>query len=83
MRRKFTVLGVLLLGMTLLLTTGLFEPLEAKPEPCWIETSSCQTTCTGPQGVECCCLYHCPSGDTWVCQQGTYCANTDRSCIWQ
>lgn len=43
----------------------------------------CQTTCTGPMGVECCCYYSCPSGGTWVCKQGVYCSNTDRSCIFQ
>ena len=48
--------------------------------PCQI--SSCQTTCTGPRGVECCCYYTCPSGGQWVCKQGVYCPNTDRSCIW-
>ena len=42
---------------------------------------NCQTTCTGPMGVECCCYYSCPSGDTWVCHQGQYCDNTDRGCI--
>ena len=42
----------------------------------------CQTTCTGPLGVECCCFYNCPSGGTWVCKQGVYCANSHGGCIW-
>lgn len=42
--------------------------------------SNCQTTCTGPTGVECCCYYSCPSGNTWVCKSG-YCDNTDRGCL--
>jgi hypothetical protein len=48
--------------------------------PC--QKTECQTTCTGPLHVECCCLYVCNTGgSTWVCQEGMYCDNTDRSCI--
>jgi hypothetical protein len=43
--------------------------------------TSCQTTCTGPLHVECCCYYVCNSGGTWVCSEGQYCDNTDRSCL--
>jgi hypothetical protein len=80
MRRKLAVLGILLLGTIFLVSTGLVEPQAQAVPICWQD--SCQTTCTGPMGVECCCLYHCPSGNTWVCQEGAYCSNTDRSCIW-
>jgi len=38
------------------------------------------TTCTGPTGVECCVMYHCPSGNTaWNCSPG-YCPGTYTSC---
>ena len=43
-------------------------------------TRECYTTCTGPQGVECCCYYHCASGTSYGCQQGVYCSNTSTSC---
>ena len=83
MKRKLAVLGILILGIVFLVSTGFLEPKQAHAavEPCWHSIDDCYTTCTGPMGVECCCLYHCPSGDTWVCQQGVYCANTDRSCL--
>lgn len=45
------------------------------------QKTNCQTTCTGPLGVECCCYYVCRSGGTWVCQQGAYCDNTSSGCI--
>jgi len=44
------------------------------------QVSSCQTTCTGPTGVECCCFYQCPSGGTWVCKSG-YCSNSSAGCL--
>lgn len=81
MKRRLAVLGVLLLGTLALIATGFLDPTPAHAAPCWIEADSCQTTCTGPMGVECCCLYHCRSGNTWVCQQGQYCQNTDRGCL--
>jgi hypothetical protein len=81
MKRRLTVLSILLLG-TLFLVAGVFEPREAQAAPCWIDQHSCYTSCGGPQGVSCCCFYHCPSGGQWVCQEGSYCSNSDRSCIW-
>jgi hypothetical protein len=61
---------------------GTFQPLFETDTggPC--TKSSCQTTCTGPTGVECCCYYSCPSGNTWVCQSG-YCENTSHSCVFE
>jgi hypothetical protein len=42
---------------------------------CYVKKNDCTTTYTGPQSVECCCFYTCPSGGTWVCKQGVYCAS--------
>jgi hypothetical protein len=61
---------------------GTYQPPFEQPGlGCQVRESSCQTTCTGPLGVECCCIYDCPSGSTWVCHQGEYCSNTDRGCL--
>jgi hypothetical protein len=74
---KRTRVVFLLLGALLLALTGFLGPkgAEAAGDLCWIDQSSCTTTYTGPQGVECCCYYYCPSGSTWVCHQGVYCVS--------
>jgi hypothetical protein len=88
---RLVLLGVLVLFLPLYSATsapgnGLPVPIEEPSEGggsggaggCTI--SSCQTTCTGPTGVECCCFYTCPSGSTWVCKSG-YCSNSHGGCL--
>jgi hypothetical protein len=88
---RFKTLGIFLalLGVSSLCLAQIDGPFEQDPGdgwgggggggPCTID--SCQTTCTGPQGVECCCMYHCPSGNTWKCTQGQYCSNSSGGCL--
>ena len=76
--------------LALALTTPLYATLQGPFQNDWgdmggglsstCRISSCQTTCTGPTGVECCCFYQCPSGSTWVCKSG-YCSNSSGGCL--
>jgi hypothetical protein len=86
---RFKILWTFVVLVISLSPVGLAQPggpLEPDPGEggggggtCRID--SCQTTCTGPQGVECCCFYRCPSGGTWVCRQGQYCSNSHGGCL--
>jgi hypothetical protein len=82
MRLKILGLSIVLALTVVALSGAAGDPqplVDPSTPPC--TKTSCQTTCTGPLGVECCCFYVCNSGGTWVCQEGQYCDNTDRSCI--
>ena len=82
---KLKIFGLLLVfvltmaALTFAGTGGELPVFDDGSDRC--QKTSCQTTCTGPMGVECCCYYVCMSGGTWVCHEGEYCDNTDRSCI--
>jgi hypothetical protein len=80
---RLLLVGLVLLVMPLFSAHSIWQNNPPPDDPggsgsC--TTNSCQTTCTGPTGVECCCFYSCPSGGTWVCKSG-YCPSTSRSCF--
>jgi hypothetical protein len=87
MKRKLAILGILFIGTIFLASTGPQQAYAAgstvpwMEEPgsiCTIDEGSCLTACY--PNIVCCCIYQCPSGNTWVCKSG-YCPQTSRSCM--
>jgi hypothetical protein len=51
------------LAFALMLALAALVPQSTEARVCWIEQHSCYD-----DGSQWCCLYHCPSGEVWVCQ---------------
>lgn len=83
--RALKILGLIVVLFVSLSTRGRAvgsqQPIFVDPNTPPCTKTSCQTTCTGPQGVECCCYYVCNSGSEWVCHEGQYCDNSSGGCV--